>query len=146
MRWTTAMVAVALYVLWHGSATPTAQENVISPGGVLVERQVLNDTLTAQRALEVYQRPERQPLLPVFWKDPESAGVISEGEQVRIISVKETSLWWDRLVWLELERADNKESVWFRIGPEESASAALWVHWGRSSDSDGKDRQERPPQ
>lgn len=140
MRWTIAMTAIALYALGHGGVALTAQEDVISPGGALVERQVLDNTLTAQRTLEVYQRPERQPLLPVFWRAPERAGEVERGEQVRIIGVKETSLWRDRLVWLELEREGENESVWFRIGPEESASADLWMHWERSSNSDEESR------
>ena len=140
MRWTTAITAVTLYILGHGSAASMAQDDVISPGGALVAREVLDETLTAQRPLEVYRRPERAPLLPIFWKDPESAGMIERGERVTVIGVKETSLWRDRLVWLELERGDGDESVWFRIGPEESASAALWRHWERSSGEDEEDR------
>ena len=140
MRWTTAITAVALYTLGYGSVAAMAQDDAISPGGALVAREVLDETLTAQRPLEVYQRPERALLLPVFWKDPESAGTIKRGERVTVIGVKETSLWRDRLVWLELERGDGGESVWFRIGPEESASAALWRHWEKSSGDDEEDR------
>ena len=141
MRWTTAIVAVALYILGHGSAASMAQDDVTSPGGALVAREVLDETLTAQRSLKVYQRPERARLLPIFWKDPESAGMIERGERVTVIGVKETSLWRDRLVWIELERGDGgDESVWFRIGPEESATAALWRHWERSSEEDEEDR------
>ena len=132
MRWTTAITAVALYILGHGSAASMAQDDVTSPGGALVAREVLDETLTAQRPIEVYQRPERAPLLPIFWKDPESAGMIERGERVTVIGVKETSLWRERLVWLELAPADGGGSVWFRIGPEESATAALWRHWERS--------------
>ena len=132
MRWKNkgaALITMALYAVGYGSATPTAQEDVMSPGGALVEMQVANARLTALRTVEVYQQPERLALLPMFWKDPERAGQIHEGEEVRILAVKETSLWWDRLVWLEMEQVDQDESVWFRIGPEESASRALWSDW-----------------
>ena len=129
-----ALITMTVYVVGYGSATPTAQEDVMSPGGTLVEMQVANANLTALRSVEVYKQPERVALLPIFWKDPESAGQIQEGEKVQILAVKETSLWGDRLVWLEMKQACQDDSVWFRIGPEESASGALWADWMISPD------------
>jgi len=111
----------------------TAQEAAISPGGQLIERQVQNQTLTAQRTVEVYTRPEREPWLPIFWRAPEPAGTIEEGERVEIISVMETSLFWDRIVWLEIAHQENEETVWFRIGADESAGSALWRNWARDT-------------
>lgn len=127
-----ALLAVALYALGHGTATPTAQEEVASPGGALVARQVLDESLTARRTLPVYQQPERVWLLPMFWKTPEQVGEVDSGEAVEVIAVKETFLWRDRLVWLQLRQEDNQDPVWFRIGPQESANAALWRHWART--------------
>ena len=135
MRWKNkraALITMAMYAVSYGSATPTAQEDVMSPGGALIEMQVANASLTALRTVEVYKQPKRVALLPIFWKDPESAGQLHEGEEVQILAVKETSLWWDRLVWLEMKQASQDESVWFRIGPEESASRALWSDWKMS--------------
>ena len=131
-----ALIAMALYVLGHGTATPRAQENVNSPGGALVARQVLDESLTAQRKLEVYQRPERLPFLSMFWKAPQRIDDVERGEEVRVIAVVETSLWRDRLVWLELEREGRQTPVWFRIGRQESASAALWRNWKRTPDDE----------
>ena len=125
-------IAMALCVLGNGIS---AQEDVVSPGGVLVERQLLNESLTAREALEVFERPEREWLLPIFWTRPDPAGTITEGEAVRVVGVKETYLWRDRFVWLELERRmnpDNTERVWFRIGPQETASARVWTHWTKT--------------
>lgn len=130
------LTTVALSAL---ATTATAQEAAISPGGQLVERQVRDRTLTAQRRIEVYTRPEREPWLPIFWKAPEPAGTIEEGERVEIVSVGETSLFWDRLVWLEIARQENEETVWFRIGPDESASSALWRDWARDADPERPD-------
>ena len=135
-----ALIALALYALGHGTATPKAQEDTISPGGALVARQVLDERLTARRTLEVYERPERVWLLSMFWKAPERAGDVEQGEEVRVTAVKETSLWRDRLVWLELEQQDNRERVWFRIGHQESASAALWRDWAKAPSDEEDER------
>ena len=137
-------IAVALCVLGNGIS---AQENVVSPGGVLVERQLLDKSLTARETLEVFERPEREWLLPIFWTQPELAGTITEGEIVRVVGVKETYLWRDRFVWLELERrrnSDDAERVWFRIGPQETASAQVWTHWTRTPTNLQSDDQPPP--
>ena len=46
----------------------------------------------------------------------------------------------DRLVWLELEQQDNEERVWFRIGHQESASAALWRDWAKTPSDEEDER------
>jgi hypothetical protein len=137
-----ALIAVALYALGHGTATPTAQEEVTSPGGALVARQILDENLTPRRTLEVYQQPERVWLLPMFWKTPERVGKVEPGEVVEVIGVKETYLWRDRLVWIQLQQANNEDPVWFRIGPQESASAALWRHWTRTDPTNEEETSE----
>ena len=135
---TAILTAAALSAL---ATIATAQEDAISPGGRLVEQQVLDRRLTALRTLEVYTRPEREALLPIFWRAPERAGTIERGEQVEIVSVRETSLFWDRLVWLEIARPEpGAETVWFRIGPDESASGALWRDWVMDSNDEDSDR------
>ena len=121
------MTAIALAALGTGAR---AQEAAISSGGSLVERQVLDQTIVARRDLDVYERPQRDFLFPLFWRPPESAGEVERGTEVHIVNVGETSLRWDRLVWLELD-VGRDETVWFRIGPHQSAPGALWRDWDR---------------
>ena len=84
-----ALIAAALCALVYGSATLDAQEPVVSAGGNLVEGQVLNETLSARRTLEVFRRPEREFLFPMFWKEPVPAGHVDRGEAVLVIGVGE---------------------------------------------------------
>ena len=135
-----ALIAAALCALVYGSATLDAQEPVVSAGGNLVEGQVLNETLSARRTLEVFRRPEREFLFPMFWKEPVPAGHVDRGEAVLVIGVGETYLWRDRLVWLHLQRISgvSTETFWFRIGPQEWASSAVWQDWDKAP-PDGED-------
>ena len=129
------MIAVAMCAAACGSYAPDSNpEPVVSGGGSLVERQVLDEMLTAHRTLEVFHRPERELLLPMFWKAPASAGHVERGEVVRVIGVRETYLWRNRLVWLELQRTagpDHAGTVWYRVGRQEWATSNLRLHWDR---------------
>ena len=94
---------------------------------------MLNETLSARRTLEVFRRPEREFLFPMFWKEPVPAGHVDRGEAVLVIGVGETYLWRDRLVWLHLQRISgvSTETFWFRIGPQAWASSAVWQDWDK---------------
>ena len=134
------LVAAALCALLHGAVPVHAQEPVVSAGGHLVERLVLDRTLVARRDLEVFRRPERELLFPMFWKPPVPAGRVARGETVCVIGVGETYLWRDRLVWLHLRRRSGAgDSVWFRIGPQAWASSAVWRHWVKLPVTGGQD-------
>ena len=91
--------------------------------------ELTNSNLIAARALDIYKRPERVKLLPLYWQGPEIVGQLEAGEEVQVLAVKETALWWRREVWLELWRANTEETVWFRLGPSQWASGALWCDW-----------------
>ena len=130
-----ARIAVAMCAAACSSYAPDRNpEPVVSAGGSLVERQVLDEMLTARRTLEVFHRPERELLFPMFWKTPPPAGHVEKGEVVRVLGVRETYLWRNRLVWLELERTaapDDAGTVWYRVGRQEWASSNLRLHWDR---------------
>lgn len=128
-----ALIATALFAV--ACDAPNSPEPVFSAGGNLVERRVLDEVLVARRTLEVFEQPEREWLFPMFWKAPVPAGHVQRGEVVRVLGVKETYLWRDRLVWLQLQRTtapNDAAPVWYRIGPQEWATSNLRFHWDRA--------------
>ena len=126
-----ALIVAAVCVVLAGCASPAGPEPVVSAGGHVVERQVLDEIVRARRSLPVFRRPERHLLFPMFWNQPVPAGHVERGEAVRVVGVGETYLWRDRLVWLELQSLGgvSAETLWFRIGPQLFASSAVWHHW-----------------
>ena len=125
--------------VWKDHRRP---EPVSSAGGSLVERQVRDGLLTARRRIEVFVEPQRELLFPMFWRRGAPAGHVEKGEIVRVLGVKETYLWRDRVVWLEVERttdAEETKSVWQLVGHQLYASSSVRSHW-RTTGTDGPTR------
>jgi len=112
-------------------------EPVYSAGGRLVERTYLDAVLIARRPTEVFEQPRRIPVLFMFWTEPASAGFLPPGAHVRVINVRETYLWRDRFVWLELWQPHRAKSVWYRIGPQVWATSDLRARWDRETATNG---------
>ena len=135
MRKQLAVRIVAGLVLVALATATLAQDEAISAGGLLVEHLVLNETLRATRDLTAYEQPRRVWWMPVFWEAQTAERPIRQGEEVTVVSVRETSLFLDRAVWLRVTRAaagNEPEDAWVLVGQDEQASSALWDAWIRS--------------
>ncbi|MCY3819672.1 MAG: hypothetical protein OXH52_09985 [Gammaproteobacteria bacterium] len=135
MRKPPAVTIVAGLVLVTLATATRAQDEAISAGGLLVEHLVLNETLTATRSLPAYEQPRRLWWMPIFWEARTAERPFRQGEEVTVVSVGETSLFHDRVVWLRVTRttdANELEDAWVQVGQDEQASRELWDAWIRS--------------
>ncbi|MCY4097684.1 MAG: hypothetical protein OXF40_05405 [Rhodospirillales bacterium] len=133
-KWLILTVAVAAAAACNPQEGP---EPVYSAGGRLVERTYLDAVLIARRPTEVFEQPRRIPVLFMFWTEPASAGFLPPGAHVRVINVRETYLWRDRFVWLELRQPHSTKNMWYRIGPQVWATANLRARWDRETATNG---------
>ena len=114
-----------------------AQADVTSAGAALVRRELLNDNLTAQGNVHLYEEPQRFPIIPFLWRQPARVGEVEKGEEVEVVGIKETSVWQRRFVWLQIQRVpdpgDAPMSGWIMLGPQHLAIASVWDQWERST-------------